>query len=578
MPSAEPVLRRPTGSAAILAVIIASYLMIILDTSIVISALPRIHHALGFSATGLSWVQNAYTLAFGGLLLLGARAGDILGRRRMFVLGIALFTVASLAAGLAQSSAWLLAARAAQGVGAAIAAPSTLALLTTSFSEGKERTRALSYYSAAAGGGASIGLVLGGLLTDSLSWRWGLFINVPIGIALIWLAPRILPETERRQGHFDLRGAVTSTLGMTALVYGFVRAGSAGWGERITLASFAAGILFLGAFVLTELRAEQPITPLRLFASRERSGAYVARIMFVSGMFGMFFFVTQFLQGVDRYSALRAGLAFLPLSLTMFALVLVVPRLMARVGATRLLIVGVALAFVGMLWLSRLSLGTPYFPGIAVPMVILGLGAGAVFLPLTAAGVAGVAPQDAGAASGLVNVAHQLGGSLGLGILVTVFASASRVPSRTLAGLADPRIALAHGIATSLTGSVVFLGLALGVVLVLLRRPAPARVLDADRAEDAAEQEQHAGDEHRVVEAARGEVIGAAGSGDADRRDRDEPGDACDRVVHARRDTRVARPGVAQHGRSQRRHGERECDREADERWEEIAPVAEAFG
>src|SRR5260370_30569715 len=220
MPSAEHVLRRPTGSAAILAVVIASYLMIILDTSIVISALPRIHHALGFSAAGLSWVQNAYTLAFGSLLLLGARAGDILGRRRMFIVGIALFTGASLAAGLATSATWLLGARALQGAGAAIAAPATLALLMTSFAEGPERTRAVAYYGAVAGGGGSVGLVLGGVLTDWLSWRSGLFINVPIGIALVLAAPRYLPETERRSGRFDLAGAATSTLGMTAIVYG----------------------------------------------------------------------------------------------------------------------------------------------------------------------------------------------------------------------------------------------------------------------------------------------------------------------------------------------------------------------
>ena len=211
-------------------------------------------------------MQNAYTLTFGGLLLLGARAGDLLGRRRMLVVGIALFTAASLAGGLAPSAAWLLGARAVQGIGAAIAAPSTLALLTTTFREGHARTRAIAYYSAVAGGGGSVGLVLGGVLTDWLSWRWGLFINVPVGLAVILLAPRYLPETERRSGRFDLTGAVTSTLGMTALVYGFVRAASDGWGDRGTLASFAAGAVLLAAFGLTETRAEQPITPLHLFA------------------------------------------------------------------------------------------------------------------------------------------------------------------------------------------------------------------------------------------------------------------------------------------------------------------------
>ena len=225
MPSNDQSLR----TTRTLAIILASYLMIVLDLSIVISALPRIDASLGFSASSLSWVQNAYTLAFGGLLLLGARAGDILGRRRMFVIGIALFTAASFAAGIAQTASWLLVARAVQGVGAAIAAPSTLALLTSTFREGPERTRAISYYAAVAGGGGSVGLVLGGILTSWVSWRAGLFINVPLGLALIWAAPRYLPETPRNAGRFDLGGALSSTLGMTSLVYGFVRAADAGW-------------------------------------------------------------------------------------------------------------------------------------------------------------------------------------------------------------------------------------------------------------------------------------------------------------------------------------------------------------
>ena len=450
-----------SSSTRRLAIILVSYLMIVLDVSIVINALPKIYHALGFSPTGLSWVQNAYTLSFGGLLLLGARAGDILGRRRMFVVGIALFTGASLAAGLAQSAAWLLAARSLQGVGAAIAAPSTLALLTASFPEGPERTRAVAYYGAVAGGGGSVGLVLGGVLTDWLSWRWGLFINVPIGIALMLAAPRALPESERRSGHFDLAGAASSTLGMFAFVYGIVRAATAGWGDRITVASLTGGLLLLALFLANDRRAAQPITPLHLFRSRERSGAYVARILFVGAMFGQFFFLTQFLQGVLRYSPLEAGVAFLPLTLAMFSMVFVVPRLSARFGSRRLLAGGVVTALVGMSWLSQLSAGTSYLTGVAIPMIILGAGAGAAFTPLTASGVAGVAPEDAGAASGLVNVAHQLGGSLGLGILVTVFASAT------------PSAGLAHAISTALMAGTGMLMLTLAIVLFVIRRPSP---------------------------------------------------------------------------------------------------------
>src|SRR6266851_3356490 len=337
MPRLFPQSRPTPSSAVVLAIVLTCQLMLILDVSVVITALPKIQSTLGFSPAGLSWVQNAYTLAFGGLLLLGARAGDILGRRRVFVAGIALFTAASLLGGLAQSELWLLAARTVQGIGAAIAAPSTLALLTLTFREGRERTRALSLYSAVSGGGGSVGLVLGGMLTTWASWRWGLLINVPIGIALIVLAPRYLPETERRTGRFDLTGAATSTLGMTALVYGFVRAAADGWSNRGTVGSFAAAALLLAAFVLTERRAEQPITPLRLFASRERSGAYAARILVIGGVFGMFFFLTQFFQDVKHYSALQAGLAFLPQTVVLFAMLLVVPRIVARVGSTWLL-------------------------------------------------------------------------------------------------------------------------------------------------------------------------------------------------------------------------------------------------
>jgi EmrB/QacA subfamily drug resistance transporter len=463
---------RPGNPKLVLAIILTVQLMIVLDASIVITALPEIHSDLGFSPTSLSWVQNAYILTFGGLLLLGARAGDILGRRRVFMAGIALFTAASLAGGLAQSELWLLAARAAQGVGAAIAAPATLALLTLTFREGRERTRALSFYSAISGGGGSVGLVLGGMLTTWASWRWGLLINVPIGIALIGLAPRFLPETERRTGHFDLTGALTSTFGMTALVYGFVRAAANGWSDRGTIVSFAAAIVLLAAFVLVERTAEQPITPLRLFASRERSGAYAARILVIGGIFGMFFFVTQFFQDVEHYSALQAGLAFLPQTLVLFAMLLVVPRIVARVGTTWLLAGGLVTALAGMAWLSRLSAGASYFPHVAVPLAVIGVGVGAAFIPLTAAGLAGVAGSDAGAASGLVNAAQQLGGSVGVGVLVSVFASASRGgAARHLAGPAQRSSELAQSIGAPLTTSVVFIALALAVVLLVMRRP-----------------------------------------------------------------------------------------------------------
>ena len=475
---ARPQARPTSGQGVLLSIILATYLMIILDVSIVITALPEIHGALHFSSTGLSWVQNAYTLTFGGLLLLGARAGDILGRRRVFIAGIAVFTVASFLGGLATTSAWLLGARALQGVGAAIAAPASLALLMTHFREGAERTRALALYSAVAAGGGSVGLVLGGLLTQWISWRAGLFINVPVGIVLIALAARYLPESARRPGHFDVPGAITSTLGMTALVYGFVRAAEDGWTDAVTMASFAAGLALLAAFVLIERRAGQPITPLRLFRSRTRVGAYVSRVLVVGGMFGMFFFVTQYLQGVRQLGALDAGLAFLPMTLAMFAMVRAVPRISARLGDGPMLAGGLSLALVGMVWLSRLATETPYVSGVALPMVVLGVGMGAAFAPLTAAGLTHVAPADAGAASGLVNVAHQLGGSLGLGILVTVFAAAGGPD--THAPTVAARHDLAHAIASSLTGSAVLMAGALVVIMVAVWRPSAVRDMVAD--------------------------------------------------------------------------------------------------
>jgi len=450
----------------VLAIILVSYLMIVLDISIVITGLPKIRDGLHFSTTGLTWVQNAYTLAFGGLLLLGARAGDILGRRRMFVAGLAVFTVASLAIGLAQSATWQLCARTVQGAGAAVLAPSTLALLSTNFREGPERTRALGYYGAVAGIGASVGLVLGGILADWLSWRVGFFINLPIGLALMLGAKRYLAETERHTGQFDLAGALSSTLGMSALVYGIVRTASTGWNDTLSIAMLSAGVILLALFVLNEARAPQPIMPLRLFASRERAGAYAVRVLFLGAMVGFWFFTTQFLQGVIGYSPFEAGVAFLPATLANFAAAMAVPKLTHRFGNGRVLATGLFLALLGMTWLSRVSADTSYLVGVALPMILIGIGQGASLSPLTVAGIAGVAAKDAGAASGLVNVAHQLGGSLGLSLLVVVFAAAG-------SGTLDARALLAHRIASAFTAGAAMLALALILVYPLIIRPRP---------------------------------------------------------------------------------------------------------
>jgi EmrB/QacA subfamily drug resistance transporter len=445
----------------ILAVILVSYLMIVIDISIVITGLPAIQAELGFSTADLSWVQNAYMLAFGGLLLLGARAGDIFGRRLMFVLGLGLFTAASLAIGLAQSPTWLIATRVVQGVGAAVLAPSTLALLQTNFPEGPKRTRAVAYYAAAAGVGASLGLVMGGILADTISWRAGFFVNVPIGIALIVATRRVIRETPHAPGKLDLAGALLSTLGMTALVFGFVRSASQGWGDTLTLGSIGCGVLLLALFAVNERRALQPIMPLRLFGDRERVGAYTARLLFMGGMASFWFFATQLLQGVMGYSPLVTGFAFLATTLPNFFSAMAVPRLTQRFGNPRLLAGGLVLGVIGMFWLSRAGSGADFWMDIALPMALIGIGQGGVLGPMTSSGIARVTPGDAGAASGLVNVTHQLGGSLGLAILVAVFSAVDT---------GNGNVGLAQGIDAALVGASVMLLLSTVLVLALVVR------------------------------------------------------------------------------------------------------------
>jgi EmrB/QacA subfamily drug resistance transporter len=430
-------LRPAAGSPGlVLALILTSQLMVVLDATIVNVALHDIKSALGFSSAGLSWVVNAYTLTFGGLLLLGARAGDILGRRRVFLAGIALFSLASLAGGFAQNPGELLAARAVQGIGGALASPSALALLMTMFPDARARTRAIGLYTAVSIGGAAVGLIAGGMLSEWASWRWVLFVNVPIGLAVLVLARATLPETDRQPGRFDLAGALTSTIGMGALVYGFVNAASDGWRDTRTVGSFAAGALLLAAFVVTELRAEAPITPLRLFADRNRSTSYVARLLLVAGMMGMFFFLTQFLRGVLGYSDLVTGFAFVPLTAVVFTASQLSARVLVdRVGAHRLMIIGITFSTTGMLWLTQLGEHSGYL-SLVGPLLVFGTGNGLAFVPLTTAALEGVDPQDAGAASGLVNVMQQVGGALGLAVLVTVFGSASKSAAADLpAGL-----------------------------------------------------------------------------------------------------------------------------------------------
>jgi EmrB/QacA subfamily drug resistance transporter len=474
----------PTSRAGLaLVIMLSAQLMIILDATVVNIALPHIQASLHFSSTSLSWVMNAYTLTFGGLLLLGGRAGDILGRRRVFLAGIGLFTLSSLVGGLSTSAGMLLVARAVQGAGGALAAPAVLALIVSGFPEGRERTRALGIYMGVITGGSSLGLVLGGVITEWLSWRWVLFINVPIGIAVLAIAPLFVAETPRQAGRFDLAGAVTSTAGVASLVYGFVRAAADGWGDHLTLAAFGAAAVLLASFLVIESRVRQPITPLRLFADASRSGSFAARLLLIAGMFGVFFFLTQFLQKVMGFSPLRAGVAFLPLTAALFGMSRTAPRLMPRLGAKPLMIIGMLPAIVSLAWLSRVSPATGYWSGVFGPMMLLGIGMGLVFVPLTTASLAGVAPADSGAASSMVNVMQQVGGALGLAVLVAVFGTASRNaqqhPLPGLTAAAQAQHVLAHGMATAFGLAAIFNVASLLVIMALIR----ARKLAPQRAE-----------------------------------------------------------------------------------------------
>jgi len=418
--------RRGNRPGLALAVIAGAQLMIVLDATIVNIALPQIQRALTFSTTDLSWVLNAYTLTFGGLLLLGGRAGDILGRRRVFIFGILLFIFASFLGGLATESWHLLAARALQGIGGAIASPTALSLITTNFPEGPARNRAFGVFAAVSGSGAAIGLLAGGMLTSWLSWRWVLFVNVPIGILIAVLAPLFINESEPHPGRFDFGGALTSTIGMSSLVYGFIRAASDGWSDGLTVTSFVSAVVLLATFVALERRHPQPVVPLHMFADRNRSGVYIIMLCFAAAMFSMFFFLTLFVQDILGYSPLRAGFAFLPVSAMIIVTATITSRQLIKVGPKPFMVAGAILATIGLGWLSRISVDSTYLGGILGPMLFFAAGMGFLFVSVTVLAVSGVAEGDSGAASGMLNVTQQVGGSLGLSILVTVFSTASK--------------------------------------------------------------------------------------------------------------------------------------------------------
>lgn len=417
---------RKSGNGLALIVIASCQLMVVLDITIVNIALPHIQTALGFSTESLSWVVNAYTLTFGGLLLLGGRTGDILGRKRVFISGVLLFGLASMLGGLAQNEGQLMGARALQGVGAAIASPTALALISTTFREGPARNRAFGVFAAVSAGGGAIGLLAGGVLVEWLSWRWVFFVNVPIALVIAVMARRVIRESERHPGHFDLAGALLSTLGMVALVYGFIRAAQEGWTDPITLGSFGAAVCLLLLFFLNERRSPQPITPLHMFADRNRAGSYGIMLFLACAMFGMFFFLTLFVQNVLDFSPIQAGLAFLPVSVVIAVGAGITSQLLPKIGPKPFMVTGALCSAAGLAWLTQTDINSTYLGSILGPILVFSLGMGMQFVSLTLMALSNVADRESGAASGLLNTTQQVGGSLGLSILVTVFGTASR--------------------------------------------------------------------------------------------------------------------------------------------------------
>ena len=405
-----------------LAVIAAAQLMVMLDLTITNVALPSIQTSLHFSATNLTWVIDAYVLVFGGLLLLGGRTGDIFGRRRMFFIGIGLFALASLLGGVATTQGMLVGARALQGIGAAIASPTALALIAVTFPEGSARNRAMAVYAAMTAAGGALGLILGGALVEAASWRWVFFVNVPIGLVVMIATPYVLPRIDGHGGRLDVPGALTVSGGVAFLVYGLVHAPSAGWGASATLASFAVALFLLVVFALVERRSTQPLIPPHFLRHRNRAGGYVTMMLIGASMLSLLFFLTQFLQEQMHYSSLRAGVSYLPVPIMVAGTSVFLSRKIKRFGVRPFLTTGPLLVALGVLWASMLTPSASYWHVLG-PLVTFGLGMGFSFVPLTLNAVSSVQNHEQGLASSLLNTSQQIGGSLGLAVLVTVSAT-----------------------------------------------------------------------------------------------------------------------------------------------------------
>ena len=446
----EPTLSSPRAKNLALLLLVMTQFVVVIDASITNVALPSIGEALNISQDNLSWVVNSYTLTFGGFLLLGGRFADFFGRRRVFMIGMALFSVASLLGGLAQSETWLIAARAVQGLGAAIASPAALSIITTTFSEGSERNRALGIWGAVAGAGGAAGVLLGGMLTEWAGWEWVLFVNVPIGAFVVWQAPKRLVESSARESGstLDIPGAVTVTAGLALLVYAMVDATSAGWSSTTTILRIAAALVLLAAFVAIELRTRRPLVPFAVFRRRTLRGANLIGILIGMSLFSMFFLITLYLQQVLGYSALEAGLAYLPLAVSIILAAGAAGALVTRIGFKPVLIGGMLLVAVALGWFSQVSAGGTFLADVLGPSILAGLGLGFAFVPVTIAAMSGSSPEEAGLASGLINTSQQIGGALGLAILASIANSST---SSALGSGSDKAVALTTGFSDAFT-------------------------------------------------------------------------------------------------------------------------------
>jgi EmrB/QacA subfamily drug resistance transporter len=471
--------QEPRKLGLALAVIAVAQLMVVLDVAIVNVALPSIQRGLHFGAADLEWVVNAYAVAFGGLLLLGGRAGDLFGRRRMFVIGTILFTVGSLAGGFATTSTFLIAARAAQGIGGAIIAPTALSLLADTFAEGAQRNRALGVYSGVSAAGGALGLLLGGVITNYLSWRWILFVNVPIGILLALAAPRVLVASKGRPGRLDLPGASCVTAGATLLVYSLSRAATHGWSDTLTVTTLVVAVALLIGFVVIEARSDEPLMPLRIFTNRNRSGAYALSLAVGATLSGMLFSLTLFVQNVLGFSPLQAGFAFLPTTVGVVIGAGLTARFIERIGPRVPMTVGALCAAVGLFWLSGITVHANYVYQVLGPLLVLSFGLGQIFVSTSIVAIAGVTPNETGLASALLNVGRQLGGSLGIAIMGT---TAATVTKNQLAAGPLTHAAVNHALTMGYSAAFQLAALiaAAGFVtaLVAVRRPSKEMVPD----------------------------------------------------------------------------------------------------